>query len=45
MTDESLVKLERDTYKDFATMNLENGLVPDNTNRTHRVRLPSLALP
>lgn len=34
LTDESLVKLERDTYRYFADeMNPENGLVPDNTKQ------------
>lgn len=32
LSDESLVRLERDTYKYFADeMNSENGLVPDST--------------
>lgn len=34
LTDESLIRLERDTYRYFADeMNLENGLVPDNTKQ------------
>jgi hypothetical protein len=34
LTDESLVKLERDTYRYFADeMNPENGLVPDSTKQ------------
>ena len=34
LTDDSLVKLQRDTYKYFADeMNPENGLVPDNTKQ------------
>ena len=34
LTDESLVKLESDTFKYFADeMNLENGLLPDNTKQ------------
>ena len=34
LTDESLVRLERDTFKYFADeMNPENGLVPDNTKQ------------
>src|SRR5215207_9957057 len=34
LTDEELDRLERDTFKYFADeINLENGLVPDNTRR------------
>src|SRR4051794_6663 len=34
LTDEELARLEHDTFKYFADeVNLENGLVPDNTRR------------